>query len=78
MIPLSFSIPIVHTEPAPVAQSPCCRSGLVRHQRMLRGLTDLRLGAVTVGRTFTHRPQRVTCSRRDHRGGKRCVLRCWW
>lgn len=47
MIPLSFSIPIVHTEPAPVAQWPCCRSGLIRHERMLRGLTDLRLGAVT-------------------------------
>jgi len=75
MIRLRFSLPIVHTSPAPLAQSPCCHSGVIRHQSSWRGLTDIRLGAVTVqrylckacGRTFTHRPRGVSrSSKSDH------------
>ncbi len=61
MIRLSFSLAIVHTTPAPLAQSPCCHSGVIRHQSTWRGLTDIRVGLVTVqrylckacGRTFS-------------------------
>ena len=75
MIRLSFRVPIVHTEPSPLAQSPCCRAGLIRHQKKSRGLTDIRVGVVTVqryrckacGRTFTHRPRGVTRSSKSNR-----------
>jgi len=82
MIRLSFSLPIVHTTPAPLAHSPCCRSGLIRHQSKSRGLTDIRLGAVTVqrylckacGRTFTHRPRGVSRSSKSDRVKATAVL----
>jgi len=38
MTRLSFRLPIVHTIPAPLAQSPCCHSGVIRHQSTYRGL----------------------------------------
>lgn len=70
MIRLHFRIPVVGTEPEHVQKSPCCHTGLIRHQRNERGLTDIRVGGVRVqrykckkcGKTFTVRPRGVTRS----------------
>src|SRR3990172_2698322 len=41
MIRLRFHIPIVGTEPPSVQNWPCCRTGVIRHQKGHRGLTDI-------------------------------------
>jgi len=43
-------LPVVLTEPSRATACPSCGSGLIRHQTTVRGLTDLRIGAVTVQR----------------------------
>ena len=70
MIRLRFSIPVVLSEPEPTRKSPCCGTGVIRHQRSERGLTDIRIGGVRVqrykckkcGKTFTVRPRGVSRS----------------
>ena len=70
MIRLRFRIPVVGTEPPTLQNSPCCRTGLIRHQKGHRGLTDIRVGGVDIqrymckgcGKTFTVRPPGVTRS----------------
>lgn len=70
MIRLRFRIPVVGTHPQPATKSCCCKSGVNRHQRTERGLTDIRVGGVSVqrykckccGKTFTVRPEGVTRS----------------
>jgi hypothetical protein len=51
MIRLGFRLPVVMSEP-PQRQGSCpyCRGHLIRHHTTLRGLTDLRVSAVTVQR----------------------------
>ena len=70
MIRMSLRLPVVQQEPDVPSRSACCRSGLIRHQRGTRGLTDIRIGEVTVQRymckvcrkTFTARPAGVSRS----------------
>ncbi len=75
MIRLRFTIPIVLETPTALSKCPFCGSGVLRHQKAVRGLTDIRVGSVTVvrykckacGRTFTHRPCGVTRSSKSTR-----------
>ena len=70
MIRLRFRMAVVLTEPDPIQNSPCCHTGVNRHQSSERGLTDVRIGAVEIqrykckgsGKTFAVRPQGVTRS----------------
>jgi transposase-like protein len=75
MYSLRFRLPIVLTDPPALRRCPYCRSGLTRHQTNTRGLTDLRVGAVTVQRmlckacrrTLTVRPDGVARSSKSLR-----------
>jgi len=79
---MSLRLPVVQQEPEVPSRSPCCRSGLIRHQRSTRGLTDIRIGEVTVQRymckrcrkTFTAHPAGVNRSSVSERVKATAVL----
>ena len=45
---IRFTLSIVKEAPESVEESPCCGSGVVIHQRTVRGLDDTRIGEVLV------------------------------